>query len=173
MMITLTCLTYFSVSYSSHRTCPNCAYIGFIEGNFPWIECPDCSIESGAKYCTKCNEIYHKNQTCQEVRNEKQRLKDPKHQAHEAMSKACKRFCPHCNQEFMKSDGCNKITCRCKGLSCYLCGEKVQDYSHFCNHKLQPGQDCSSGRSAGSLQAPMPWMSWTETNAKRQAGAFF
>ena len=79
---------------------------------------------------------------------EKERLKDPKHRAHEAMSRACKRFCPHCNQEYMKSDGCNKIRCKCKKLSCYICGEQIEDYSHFCNHKLPPGSTtCACGKS--------------------------
>ena len=85
------------------------------------------------------------------------------------MSNACKRFCPHCNQEFMKSDGCNKITCRCKGLSCYLCGEKVQDYNHFCNHKLPPGKDkcrCGKCRLFTSTEA----MEQLDRNKRQAAG---
>ena len=70
--------------------------------------------------------------------------------AHEAMSKACKRFCPHCDQEYIKGDGCNKITCSkpdCKKFSCYLCGDKIDGYSHFCNHKLPPGKTtCACGK---------------------------
>ena len=82
---------------------------------------------------------------------EKARLKDPKHRAHEAMSQATKRFCPNCTQEYIKGDGCNKITCnKCNQLSCYLCGEKVNDYSHFCNHKLPLGvTQCPCGKACG------------------------
>jgi len=128
------------------RTCPTCAYIGFIERNFPWILCPECDTQ----YCTACNDVYHHGRTCEDVRREKERLKDPRHMAHEAMSKACKRFCPHCNQEYIKDDGCNKITCSkpdCKKLSCYLCGDKIDGYSHFCNHKLPAGKTtCTCGK---------------------------
>lgn len=75
-------------------------------------------------------------------------LKGSKHRAHEAMSQAAKRFCPHCNQEYVKSDGCNKIRCKCGKLSCYLCGEKIEDYSHFCNHALPPGaKTCLCGKT--------------------------
>ena len=113
------------------RTCPQCAYIGFIEGNYPWIECPECIVENKVKYCTQCNEIYHPKQTCEEAKIEQQRLKDPKHRAEEAMSQATKRYCPHCNLEYQKGDGCNQITCKCGKLSCYLCGQKIEGHSHF------------------------------------------
>ena len=113
------------------RTCPQCAYIGFIEGNYPWIECPECIVENKVKYCTQCNEIYHPKQTCEEAKIEQQRLKDPKHRAEEAMSQATKRYCPHCNLEYQKGDGCNQITCKCGKLSCYLRGQKIEGHSHF------------------------------------------
>ena len=131
------------------RTCPQCAYIGFIEGNYPWIECPECNVENKVKYCTQCNEIYHPKQTCEEAKIEQQRLKDPKHRAEEAMSQATKRHCPYCNQEYQKGNGCNKITCRCGKLSCYLCGQKIKDYSHF-------------GDSPGKCKL------WTSTQAMEQ-----
>ena len=131
------------------RTCPQCAYIGFIEGNYPWIECPECNVENKVKYCTQCNEIYHPKQTCEEAKIEQQRLKDPKHRAEEAMSQATKRHCPYCNQEYQKGNGCNKITCRCGKLSCYLCGQKIKDYSHF-------------GESPGKCKL------WTSTQAMEQ-----
>ena len=141
--------------------------MGFVEDDYPWIACDQCQ----EKYCTLCNEPHHHPRTCDDVRREKELEKDPKHRAHEAMSKACKRFCPHCNQEvrvplmfdfvlldlsrltlchniqqYMKSDGCNKITCKCKLLSCYLCGDKIQDYSHFCNHNLNGADECPCGK---------------------------
>lgn len=76
--------------------CPKgCGYVGFIEQQLPWVECPNCNKQ----YCTSCNEPMHHNRKCEELRLEKERLKDPKHKAHEAMSRACKRFCPHCQQE--------------------------------------------------------------------------
>ena len=48
----------------------------------------------------------------------------------------------------MKADGCNKIKCiKCKKLSCYLCGKGIEDYSHFCNHKLNADGKCVCGKT--------------------------
>lgn len=77
-------------------TCPGgCGHTGFVDGEFPWINCPGCS----KSYCTSCNGIFHDGKTCDEVRIEKERLRDPRQKAYEAMSQACKRYCPHCKQE--------------------------------------------------------------------------
>ncbi|KAL7508679.1 hypothetical protein ACHAXN_005771 [Cyclotella atomus] len=146
--------------------CPaGCGHIGFIEQNFPWIVCPNCDRQ----YCTKCNEIVHYGKTCEEIRMEKAQSKDPKHRAHEAMSLACKRFCPHCNQEFMKSDGCNKITCsKCKLKSCYICGDKIADYSHFCNHRRNDNV-CPCGKLC-QLWTSTDEMEKVDRNKRQEAG---
>ena len=35
-------------------------------------------------------------------------------------------LCSHCNSSYMKTDGCNLITCtKCGNLTCYCCGEKI------------------------------------------------
>ncbi|KAL7520607.1 hypothetical protein ACHAWX_005326 [Stephanocyclus meneghinianus] len=111
--------------------CPaGCGHVGFAGEMFPWVECPVCICQ----YCTKCNEKYHQNKTCTEARQESETMKNPVHRAHEAMTKATKRFCPYptCTQEFIKGEGCNKIKCiSCNGLSCYLCGGMIKDYQHF------------------------------------------
>ena len=139
------------------RTCPECAYIGFIDQQYPWIKCSSCK----KKYCTSCDKLYHKKKTCEEARKEAALQKDPKHRAHEAMSQACKRFCPHCSLEYMKSDGCNKMKCsNCKTKSCYLCGKKIKDYSHFCQHKLPKGvSHCNCGKTCRL---------WTSTSEMEQ-----
>ena len=110
--------------------CPKCAYMGFVDGKPTWILCPECNV----MYCTCCD-ASHTGLTCDEFQRQKTVGKDPKHLAAEAMSNACKRCCPHCGQEYLKSDGCNKIRCKCGKLSCYLCGDKIADYSHFCNRR--------------------------------------
>jgi hypothetical protein len=77
-------------------TCPaGCGYMGFSDAEYPCIECPTCAKQ----YCTSCNEEVHIGKTCDDVRMEIQRLKDPKQRAQEAMREACKRCCPHCNLE--------------------------------------------------------------------------
>lgn len=43
--------------------------------------------------------------------------------------------CPFCKTYVERSEGCNKITCRCNGMFCYLCGEKL---FYFPDAKLNP-----------------------------------
>jgi E3 ubiquitin-protein ligase RNF216 len=50
----------------------------------------------------------------------------------EAISAVKIRRCPKCNKAFIKSDGCNKMTCGCGINVCYLCRAQIQGYSHFC-----------------------------------------
>ena len=115
--------------------CPKCTHMGYTDKKYPWIYCPECKVS----YCTSCNEQAHGKQTCEEIRSQKLVQRDPKHLAHEVMSRACKRSCPNCHQEFMKDYGCNKMKCiKCKTFSCYLCGSKLNSlkpYRHFCNCK--------------------------------------
>ena len=33
--------------------------------------------------------------------------------------------------QFLKEEGCNKITCPCKATMCYICRAKNVDYNHF------------------------------------------
>ena len=39
--------------------------------------------------------------------------------------------------QFFKEEGCNKMTCQCGAKMCYLCKEKVTDYSHFYGQVLK------------------------------------
>ncbi|KUI55149.1 hypothetical protein VP1G_02459 [Cytospora mali] len=62
-------------------------------------------------------------------------------QVEQAMSMAVKRVCPKCNASFVKTAGCNKMTCQCGYKMCYVCrkdigGTEGQDagYQHFCQH---------------------------------------
>ncbi|TVY29474.1 E3 ubiquitin-protein ligase [Lachnellula hyalina] len=54
-----------------------------------------------------------------------------------AMSLAIKRTCPRCNTSFVKSSGCNKLTCVCGYQMCYVCRKDIgngEGYRHFCEH---------------------------------------
>ncbi|KAG2172353.1 hypothetical protein INT43_004895 [Umbelopsis isabellina] len=62
-----------------------------------------------------------------------------------AMADAVKRTCPVCSLSFQKSDGCNKMTCRCGYTMCYVCRKDIgkESYAHFCQHFRElPGRAC-------------------------------
>ncbi|KAI8060579.1 hypothetical protein BC940DRAFT_311660 [Gongronella butleri] len=63
-----------------------------------------------------------------------------------AMADAVKRTCPMCNLSFQKSDGCNKIVCKCGYAMCYVCRKDIgkESYAHFCDHFRgeRPGAPC-------------------------------
>ncbi|KAI0421049.1 hypothetical protein F5X98DRAFT_329941 [Xylaria grammica] len=59
-------------------------------------------------------------------------------QVEQAMSLAIKRVCPRCSMSFVKTEGCNKLTCPCGYQMCYVCrkniGSPTEGYQHFCQH---------------------------------------
>ncbi|KAK4158305.1 putative E3 ubiquitin-protein ligase ARI4 [Chaetomidium leptoderma] len=63
-------------------------------------------------------------------------------QVEQAMSMAVKRVCPRCNTSFLKTEGCNKLTCPCGYKMCYVCRKDIGGtddgadvgYRHFCEH---------------------------------------
>lgn len=74
-------------------------------------------------------------------------------QVEQAMSMAVKRVCPRCNAAFVKTAGCNKMTCQCGYKMCYVCRRDIGSregedagYQHFCQH-FRPqgdGRPCKS-----------------------------
>jgi hypothetical protein len=51
------------------------------------------------------------------------------------MTAALVQKCNKCTKPFVKLSGCNKMTCNCGNLQCYVCGESIKDYRHFENGK--------------------------------------
>lgn len=124
-------------NFVSCSSCPKCGYQADLPENLVVFQCPveDCRYES----CRHCGQAAHVPLRCEEVakqnREDEGRLK-----VEEAMANAKIRTCPQCKASFVKSDGCNKMTCRCGAYVCYICRQKIRDYSHFCqaphcNHK--------------------------------------
>lgn len=77
----------------------------------------------------------HPEFTCAEMQesglNNAEALNDKKFE--ELMSKDGSKKCPKCRAFVSKTEGCNKMTCLCGCLFCYVCGEDISDvgYSHF------------------------------------------
>ena len=65
-----------------------------------------------------------------------------------ARTAALKRTCPRCGLAFIKESGCNKLTCICGYLMCYICRQGLgrtgggESYRHFCQHFRAAGGAC-------------------------------
>ena len=61
------------------------------------------------------------------------------------MAQAKIRKCPKCSTSFVKSDGCNKMTCRCGTYMCYICRQQLTGnyYAHFCQTPLCDHKNCN------------------------------
>src|SRR5436190_4078582 len=47
------------------------------------------------------------------------------------MTAALIKTCNNCKRPFLKEDGCNKMTCPCGNLQCYICSANISGYDHF------------------------------------------
>lgn len=106
-----------------------------------------CPIE-GCKNvsCRKCGKPPHIPLKCEEVIKQK-REDEGRLKIEEAISLAKIRTCPKCHTSFVKSDGCNKMTCRCGLKMCYICRQpvpKTDPYSHFCRIPHCKHQSCGN-----------------------------
>lgn len=121
--------------------CPSCDFAAILPPEDKVFKCqnPTCAKET----CRYCKEEWseHFGLKCSEV--EKSAQKDVRLSYEEKMTMAKIRKCPKCGCEFTKSDGCNKMTCRCGATMCYVCRKPNIGYNHFCQHPKDPGKSCS------------------------------
>lgn len=109
------------------ETCPFC--------DFATIPPPDSKIftclneECMKESCRECRHVSHIPLRCNEIEYDE----DVKMRTYieNKMTEALLRTCWKCNKVFIKSSGCNKMTCSCGALMCYVCTKAITDYSHF------------------------------------------
>uniref|UniRef100_A0A8I5TF70 Ring finger protein 216 n=1 Tax=Pongo abelii TaxID=9601 RepID=A0A8I5TF70_PONAB len=129
-------------------------------GEFPFEEltqcadahlfCKECLIRyaqeavfgSGKETCRKCQGLWkeHNGLTCEELA-EKDDIKY-RTSIEEKMTAARIRKCHKCGTGLIKSEGCNRMSCRCGAQMCYLCRVSINGYDHFCQHPRSPGAPC-------------------------------
>ena len=118
--------------------CPFCQFTCLVhvaEQEFVCIQCQRrscqfCGVDwkRHMDYGTNCNDV-------EGDKEAKVRLK-----AEEAMTAALVRRCYKCQTPILKESGCNKMTCRCGALMCYVCNQPISGYDHFCQHGNVLGQ---------------------------------
>lgn len=132
--------------------CPSCDYAAILPLEDKVFKCqnPSCAKET----CRYCKEDWseHFGLKCNEV--EKSAQKDVRLSYEEKMTMAKIRKCPKCGCEFTKSDGCNKMTCRCGATMCYVCRKPNIGYNHFCQHPKDPGKSCTKCKSCSLWTDP-------------------
>eukprot|EP00698_Gefionella_okellyi_P002050 TRINITY_DN11929_c0_g2_i3.p1 TRINITY_DN11929_c0_g2~~TRINITY_DN11929_c0_g2_i3.p1 ORF type:complete len:824 (+),score=205.64 TRINITY_DN11929_c0_g2_i3:84-2555(+) len=97
-----------------------------LEADVPELHCPKCN----KKTCRLCKKEVHPGLRCDQVEaGQSMRLS-----VEEEMTRALVRTCLKCKVEFFKEEGCNKMTCRCGAIQCYLCKSDISkaNYTHFC-----------------------------------------
>ncbi|RMZ86590.1 hypothetical protein DV736_g6184, partial [Chaetothyriales sp. CBS 134916] len=107
---------------------------------------PSC----GRKSCLKCSKAWHDPHICHEPL-----ILSLRKTVEAARTAAVKRTCPRCSTSFVKSSGCNKLTCVCGYAMCYLCRANIgksgrdgaldgaEGYRHFCEHFRPNGGKCT------------------------------
>ena len=100
---------------------------------------PTCGVAS----CLSCSKAWHDPHICHESAALSLRKT-----IEAARTAALKRTCPRCGLGFIKESGCNKLTCVCGYVMCYICrqglgrGEGNERYEHFCQHFRATGGVC-------------------------------
>uniref|UniRef100_A0A2K6S488 E3 ubiquitin-protein ligase RNF216 n=1 Tax=Saimiri boliviensis boliviensis TaxID=39432 RepID=A0A2K6S488_SAIBB len=120
--------------------CPSCSFPALLDSDVKRFSCPNprCRKET----CRKCQGLWkeHNGLTCEELA-EKDDIKY-RTSIEEKMTAARIRKCHKCGTGLIKSEGCNRMSCRCGAQMCYLCRVSINGYDHFCQHPRSPGAPC-------------------------------
>uniref|UniRef100_A0A4W4DM41 RING-type domain-containing protein n=1 Tax=Electrophorus electricus TaxID=8005 RepID=A0A4W4DM41_ELEEL len=120
--------------------CPFCNFPALLDKDISLFSCPNprCRKES----CRRCHVVWkeHAGKTCEQVlERDEIRLRVA---FEERMTAARIRKCHQCSAGLVKSEGCNRMSCRCGAFMCYLCRQPISGYNHFCQHARSPGAPC-------------------------------
>lgn len=115
-------------------SCPRCGVGVEVGEGRKTLLCavPGCGFLS----CIGCKREAHVGETCDAFAAKESEDAETvaRQRVEEAMTAAKVRSCPKCGAKFFKSEGCNKMRCRCNALMCYICRKDItkESYEHFC-----------------------------------------
>lgn len=106
-------------------SCPFCHFASIPPEGDKVFKClnPECMKES----CIQCKEPNHVPFRC----GEQDKKDKARKYIEEKMTQALTRTCYQCKRAFFKEEGCNKMTCPCGAMMCYICNQPVNSYNHF------------------------------------------
>ncbi|XP_071128378.1 protein PF3D7_1417600-like [Mytilus edulis] len=134
--------------------CPSCDFAALMDPEDKVFKCHNHTcLKETCRYC-KEDWTEHFGKRCEEI--EKKDEVKLRLQFEEKMTEAKIRTCHKCKAKFTKSDGCNKMTCRCGAKMCYICRKPNIDYDHFCRHFRDPnkGKNCTECTSCSLWSNP-------------------
>lgn len=111
---------------------PDCLYAFVPENDEVKHHCPRCDHE----YCSNCLEQHDEHISCadaEERRKENDKEKWEEEQKNKNYIKEQAKECPRCHSIIEKTSGCNHMTCNCRYVFCYRCGEGYENGSCGCN----------------------------------------
>ena len=116
--------------FDALERCPFCEFASIMETTPEENKVFKClNPECGKESCRLCKEVSHIPLRCEEVEKDSEVQK--RTYIENKMTEALLRQCWKCQKHYLKSDGCNKMTCECGAQMCYLCRQPVKDYKHF------------------------------------------
>uniref|UniRef100_A0A3B4AZF2 RING-type domain-containing protein n=1 Tax=Periophthalmus magnuspinnatus TaxID=409849 RepID=A0A3B4AZF2_9GOBI len=133
--------------------CPFCKFPALLDRGISRFSCPNPRCRK-LPSCRKCNVQWkeHIGKTCEQVLEQDEiRMRVV---FEERMTAARVRKCTKCGTGLVKSEGCNRMSCRCGGFMCYLCREPINGYNHFCQHARSPGAPCRHCRKCSLWTDP-------------------
>ncbi|XP_063605368.1 E3 ubiquitin-protein ligase RNF216-like isoform X2 [Penaeus indicus] len=107
------------------EACPFCDFMAVLDNGNTVFTCMKCKKDS----CRLCKKPNHLPEECADIREKKQN--EARTHLENEMAEAMIRECSSCKKRFIKSDGCNKMTCSCGTIMCYICRKPVENYDHF------------------------------------------
>lgn len=105
------------------EACPFCDFMAVLDQGNTVFTCMKCKRNS----CRLCKKPDHLPEECEDIKEKTAARTHLENKMAEAMI----RECSNCKKRFIKLDGCNKMTCSCGAMMCYICRQPVANYDHF------------------------------------------